>query len=442
MINLSFGLVLAGLTAVWVLLSALPACAEESKPWSDEPIQARIQKHRTAEVTLAVQDAAGRPLAAQPVTVCQVRHKFLFGSNAFVIAPQDQSETQKKYQERFAALLNYATLPFYWGGYEGTEGQPQAERLRSMAEWCAQNHVRAKGHPLCWHEVVPKWLPQKTLEEVQALQVARISREVQAFAGLIDNWDVANEFCVTPNHQPDTNPIAKLCRKLGQVELLKLAFNAAHAANPKAVLLLNDFDTSEKYAALLKSCLDAGLPIDAIGIQSHMHGGYWGAQKAWETCERFAKFGKPLFFTETTIISGDKKQNMNWQGAYKDWDSNAAGEQRQKEQVTEFYRILFSHPAVQGLTWWDFSDLHAWLGAPSGLVRKDMSPKPAYEALMQMIKKDWWTGPLQLTSDTEGRVKFKGFQGRYRAESAGANGEFEVLDAGQATAAVKLEAAK
>jgi len=290
--------------------------------------------------------------------------------------------------------------------------------------------------------VVPQWLPLKTLEEAQALQVGRISREVRAFAGLIDNWDVANEFCVTPNHQPETNPIAKLCRKLGQVELLKLAFNAAHAANPKAVLLLNDYDTSEKFVSLLKSCLDAGLPIDAIGIQSHMHGGYWGAQKAWETCERFAPFGKPLFFTETTIISGDKKENMNWHGSYKDWDSNAAGEKRQMEQVTEFYRILYSHPAVQGITWWDFSDFHAWLGAPSGLVRKDMSPKPAYESLMQMIKKDWWSGPLNLTSDEKGLVKFSGFQGRYKAECAGAKGEFEVLDAGQASATVRLEAGK
>ena len=53
---------------------------------------------------------------------------------------------------------------------------------------------------------------------------------------------------------------------------------------------------------------EGGKPLyDVIGIQSHMHGGYWGAARTWEVCERFARFGKPLHFTETTVVSGPKK---------------------------------------------------------------------------------------------------------------------------------------
>ena len=440
--NLGVALAVVCIVAVLFFADSAPACAGEAKPWSDDAIRTRIRQHRTADVTLTVAGADGKPLANAEVTVSQQRHRFLFGSNAFVINTADASETQKKYQERFAALLNYATLPFYWGGYEAAEGKPNADKLRMMAEWCAKNNIRAKGHPLTWHEVVPKWLPAKPLDEVQTLQAGRVTRDVKAFAGLIDNWDVANEFCATPTYQLDKNPIAQLCRKLGQVELLKLVFNAARNANPKAELLLNDYDTSEKYVALLKSCLDAGVPIDAIGIQSHMHGGYWGAQKTWETCERFAKFGKPLYFTETTIISGDKKQNMNWQGHYDDWLTNDAGEQRQNEQVTEFYRILFSHPAVHGVTWWDFSDHGAWLGAPSGLVRKDMTPKPAYESLMKMARQEWWNAPQKLTTGKDGVVTFAGFLGSYLAQAGAASGSFDLPTAGKATATVKVEARK
>jgi hypothetical protein len=169
-----------------------------------------------------------------------------------------------------------------------------------------------------------------------------------------------------------------------------------------------------------------------------MHGGYWGAGKAWEVCERFAKFGKPLHFTELTILSAEKHPKMDWHTNLPDWPTTPEGEKRQAEQVAEFYTILFSHPAVEGITWWDFSDKGAWQGAPSGLVRKDMSPKPAYEALVGLVKKAWWTGPLDLKTDAAGKVRFRGFLGEYAVESGAARGKAQVPAAGEASATVTL----
>ena len=434
------GLIVAALLAAgW----AAPAPAAVS-PTSPDAVNERIQKCRTADVTLTVTGADGKPLAGAAVTVRQERHKFLFGSNAFAIKPGDAGKAQQDYRDRYAALLNYATLPFYWGAFERQEGRPGTDRVRGMAEWCAQNHIRAKGHPLCWHEVQPQWLDAKTIDEVKSLQLGRITRDVTAFAGLIDTWDVVNEAVRMNDYNPDTNRIAQLCRKLGRVGLIKETFASARAANAKATLILNDFDTSAGYEALIKDCLAAGVTIDVIGIQSHMHGGYWGAGKAWEVCERFARFGKPIHFTETTIASGDARQNINWSGRYTDWVTTPEGEKRQAREVAEFYRVLFSHPAVAGITWWDFSDAEAWLGAPSGLVRKDMSPKPAYDALMAMVKKEWWTATLELKADAAGKVKFHAFLGQYAVESGAARGTLDVSAAGEAALAVKLatEAAK
>ena len=75
--------------------------------------------------------------------------------------------------------------------------------------------------------------------------------------------------------------------------------------------------------------------------------------------------------------------------------------------------MLFSHPAVEAITWWDFADLGSWQGAPAGLVRKDMTPKPAYEALTRLIKGKWWTGEAKLTTDAAGKVRFRGYLGAY-----------------------------
>jgi len=405
----SAGLVPAGASA-----AEASGGAQTQEALSAEKIAERIARYRTAEVTLTLTGADGRPLAGKAVSVRMVRHRFLFGCNGFQTNPSDDSKAQRDYRERFAALLNFATLPFYWGRYEPRPGQTDAPRVEAMARWCRDNGIRTKGHPLCWQQVCPKWALDMDPNEVRKLQIARITREVKGFAGLIDTWDVVNEAVVMPNFTRGPSSIPALCRKLGQVGLIKETFAAARAANASATLLLNDYDTSPKYERLIEECLKADAPIDVIGIQSHMHSGYRGAEWAWETCERFARFSKPLHFTEVTITSGldRERKDIRWQGPpHTDWPTAPEGEARQAREVEEFYTVLFSHPAVQAVTWWDFSDDHAWLGAPAGLVRKDMTPKPAYEALLKLVKGKWWMPPQTLTTDSAGQVRFRGYLG-------------------------------
>ena len=410
----------------------------DKNEWSDERIDQRIRTHRTCEVALTVADSAGRPLANTAITVRQKSHKFLFGCNAFKLGRMRQPRLKQEYGRRFSALLNYATLPFYWGAYEITEGKLDAARVKEMAKWCAANGVRTKGHPLCWNNVTPKWLYGKSPAKAEKLQMGRITREVTAFVGIVDTWDVVNEAVVWTKRDPENNPLTQLCEKIGRVELVKRTFARARAANPKATLILNDFDTSRRYANLIRDCLAAGVRIDTIGIQSHMHQKYWGAKKVWEVCERFARFGKPLHFTEATILSGKLKTDSDWSRRRDDWHTTPEGEKRQAKQVKELYRILFSHPAVEAVTWWDFSDRASWQGAPAGLVRKDMSPKPAYEALMELVKGQWWTGELKLTTDQAGRASFRGFLGTYAVEGAAGKATFELQTKGQASLTVRV----
>ncbi len=150
-----------------------------------------------------------------------------------------------------------------------------------------------------------------------------------------------------------------------------------------------------------------------IGIQCHQHENVWSPEKTWDICERFAKVGKPLHFTGATILSGQPGWESKQQNPRFDWASTPEGEQRQAEEVAQFYTILFSHPAVQAITWWDFSDQGAWQQAPAGLVRADMTPKPAYDALMKLIKGEWWTRAEARVSHP-GAAKFHGFYGDYK----------------------------
>ena len=99
--------------------------------------------------------------------------------------------------------------------------------------------------------------------------------------------------------------------------------------------------------------------------------------------------------------------------------------------------MAFSHPALEAITWWDLVD-GRWLGAPSGLVRGDFTPKPAYDALLRLIRREWWTPEQALTTDAAGRVTFRGFLGAYEVSAPGMRAAFDVRHAGNESASVRL----
>lgn len=381
----------------------------------------RIEQHRQVDGCVRVVDAAGKPLADARVTIEQTSHAFLFGCNIFLWGRAGNEKDEQAYRQRFADLMNYATLPFYWPAYERRRGEPAHERTEQVARWCREHNIAAKGHPLAWNFADPPWLPED-LDEIRQLQMQRIADCVGRFRELIDRWDVVNEATHFEREafRKRAPRMTAMWEATGRVPFVRQCFTHARRANPQATLLINDYRTDEAYEALLRQLTDQGKPIfDVIGIQSHMHGGVWNNRRIWEVCERFARFGVPLHFTETTILSG--KPGWRGEGRATDWPSTEEGEKRQADEVERFYTMVFSHPAVEALTWWDFSDRGAWQGAPAGFLRHDMSPKPAYERLHSLVKGRWWTRTSGLTA-ADGTLRFRGFRGRYRVQAAGPDG--------------------
>jgi endo-1,4-beta-xylanase len=376
-------------------------------------------RHRMTDATLTVVGPDGQPLADTPVTVAQVRHQFLFGCIGFDFLDSTGPDVEAL-ADLWFDLFNFATLPFYWGQFEAQPGEPQTDRLLRAARWFAERGCAVKGHPLVWHTETAPWLLDLSTPEIQQAQRARIRREVSDFAGVIDIWDVINEVVIMPVFDKYDNGITRLSSDLGRIGIVRMAFEEARAANPGATLLLNDFDLSPAYEWLIEGCLDAGIQIDALGLQSHMHQGYWGEERTLATVERFARFGLPIHFTESTLLSGElmpaEIEDLN-DYQVTEWPSTAEGEARQADEMARHYRTLMSHPAVQGITYWGFSDADAWLGAPVGFVHADGTPKPSYDALHSLVKGEWWLPPTDLTTDLDGRVRVSGFLGAYQVST-------------------------
>jgi endo-1,4-beta-xylanase len=236
------------------------------------------------------------------------------------------------------------------------------------------------------------------------------------------------------------NGVTRLCRELGRINTVKAMFEATRATNPTATLLINDFDVSPAYDILVEGCLEAGIKIDVIGIQSHMHQGYWGVEKTLKVLDQFAHFNLPIHFTESTLLSGHLMPpeivDLN-DYQVEDWPSTPEGETRQVEETLLHYKTLFAHPLVEGITWWDMVDGN-WLNAPAGLLRRDGSSKPAYDELLRLIRGEWWIAPTKLATDSDGNLQFTGFFGDYELELNGKRTSFSLTKENTSTLEIRL----
>ena len=359
-------------------------------------IQRDTERYRKGDAIIQVVDKSGRPIEGASVRVEQITHDFLFGCNIYVLGAFPTPEANEKYGQEFKHLFNYATLPFYWRWFEAEQGKKDYQFTETVAKWCNENGVLPKGHPLVWsaHEAgIPPWLPNDDAE-VKRLMEARVRDIVSHYKGSIGVWDVVNE-----------SVHGSTFAHMTVYDMTSEPVKWARETNPDAMLIVNEYGmfTDKKAKGdslkLLRRMKDAGVPYDAIGLQSHMHGGLFPIPTILSVLDEYARLGKPLHLTETTILSGK--------------ETNPADEKKQAEQVEEFYRACFSHPAVKAITWWDFSDFGAWQGVAAGLVRKDLSPKPAYLVLDRLINKEWRTS-LEGKTDSKGSYSFRGFHGKYR----------------------------
>ena len=400
--------------------------------------------HRRAEARLRVLNPDGTPAARRSVRVDQVSHSFLFGCGAFDAVELMKTRDREKCafllerMEKWLALFNYGTLPFYWGRYEPEEGKTAYRETMAAARWLREKGVQVKGHPLCWHTACAPWLMKYSNGEILRRQLERIHRDVTAYRGVIDLWDVINEVVIMPVFDRYDNAVTRICREQGRIGLVKQVFAAAKESSPDAVLLINDFNTGEEYAELIEGLLEADVPIGAIGIQSHQHQGFWGPEKLRRVLERFSRFGLPIHFTENTLVSGKiMPAHIVDLNDYQvdEWPSTPEGEERQAREITEMYSVLFAHPLVEAITTWDFND-GCWLKAPSGFVRGDNSEKPSWYALRELIHGDWETH-LDAVTDEEGFLSFTGFKGGYTLQADSGKASFSLT--GGLDAALRLE---
>jgi GH35 family endo-1,4-beta-xylanase len=374
--------------------SELRAEAEEREREIVASTTRDIAANRMAEALVRVEDAAGRPVHGASVSVAQTGHEFLFGCNIYGFDHARNAAENAAYKARFAELFNYATVGFYWRCYEPERGKPHYAETDTVVAWCREHGIRLKGHPLLWGDRygIPPWSNGQPAPDVQRQRLRDILTRYHDHIGF---YEVVNE----PSHQP--------------LPTIDDPYRWAREADPSAYLIVNDYhvlaDGAPGFYRLLQAANRDGVPYDGIGIQAHEpRTARFPLDRVQTILDKYATLGKELHITEFTPASGGESiTDSHLSGA---WDEAA-----QADYAVKFYRVAFAHPAVRAITWWDLSDQNSWLPG-GGLLRSDMSPKPAYEQLLRLIHEEWWTRETGET-DAAGRYAFRGFRGTYTVKA-------------------------
>lgn len=422
------------------LLSGVISFAQNIPLVDLSPFQQRIEEERRVPVLIRVVDTSGKGMEGAELLCEQVSHEFLFGNAPeyllFAYAPSFYSrggrfgvrplppEKIAEYKRLYLDLFNFATLPaFYWKDYEPEPGQlPLGEATHRIAEWLNDRGVPVKGHTLVWGNPpsvgVPSWVwmmgQAGQWGEVEKALFKRVRREVEEFKGLVHLWDVVNEPLVQPWFDEGLGP-----------EYITRAFRLVKSIDPQAILVLNEFgllldrNLRKRFIKRTRALLEAGAPIDVIGVEAHLFTAadikrhLESLMEIWSALDELAALGKPIHITEFQIPLPAVMAAFRV--------SVREAEVLQAEIAKVLYTVFFSHPAVSAITYWNF--YRAWQPG-SGFLRDDFTPKPLYFVLQDLIHREWKTRVL-LRTGGDGAVTFRGFPGKYRITAVYPSGEKE-----------------
>lgn len=288
-----------------------------------------------------------------------------------------------------------------WGEMSDRQSEEDFSDGDKIVDFAVGHGLAVRGHNLLWHGNVPRWfkeLPDRSIAE--AAIVRRITEMCSRYRGRVFCWDVVNEPIKVEDGRPDSLRRAIFVDKIGP-EFLDLAHYVARAADPNALLVVNDYgieyDTPEHEAKrrgvlrLLERMKKAGTPVDALGIESHLRtGGYPFSQtKLRQFFAEVATMGLEIQITELDVMDEATPSAI------------AVRDQLVADAYTRFLDAALAEPAVNVVVTWGLSDRYTWMnyGLPRPRVRqgggqpfrplpfdRDLNPKPAANALLRAFQ--------------------------------------------------------
>lgn len=391
---------------------------ELQEPYIKGRIERGIAENRKGSAKLTVVNPEGEPLPNVDIQIRQLTHDFKFGCNIFMLDGFDDEAKNQRYEEVFKDLFNLAVVPFYWAALEPEHGRlrfgKDSEKIfrrpapDRVLEFCEANQIEPKGHPLLWHDLYPDWLPRDK-EQIKPYIVERFMKIAERYANPIRTWDVVNEALVSHRFPKVVFPD----------DYVSWSFEKANRYFPCNNLFINEltepaWDLAGKLSAyylLIQNLILRGIRPDGIGMQFHMFrdrellnetaSHFLNPENLFKVLDSFRDFNLPIHISEITVPA---------------YTYEPEDEQVQAQLLRNLYRLWFSHPSVEAIVWWNLNDGQAFMSEEQwkgGLLREDLTSKPAHDVLTNLIHQEWRTN-LDLHHVNGNEIGFEGFYGEYQ----------------------------
>jgi endo-1,4-beta-xylanase len=355
---------------IGVLPAKLPFARmiEDSKGFADMPETMTLRQHAAAKGLLYGSSSTQRNLYRDP-------------SFAGVFAEQCNimvSETDLKWFHVRPTPQTYDFGPGDW-----------------LVAYAQKNQIKFRGHSLVDHGGLPQWFDKyANASNAKQLMLDHITTVVSRYAGKVQSWDVINEEIYIEDKRDDGLRNSPWLKFIGP-EYIEMAFYAAAAADPNAILVWNDnwleeetaYGNSKRKFMLeqLRRLKSRNVPIHAIGIQSHLVGDHTniGGTGFQEFLHEVSELGLKIFISELDVT-----------------DLNLPSDPSTRDQAiaTVYYNYLSTvlrHKGVIAVLTWGLTDRYTWIAearprkdnSPVRPVPMDSSlnPKPAYYAIARAI---------------------------------------------------------
>lgn len=336
---------------------------------------------------LALAACSRGPAAAQPVDAPPLKSITPFPVGVAVQAAQLQDPAWTH-----LAATHFTQLTAEWEMKMEYVVQPDGsfrfDRADAIAAFARSRGLRLFGHTLVWYANEPEAFVRldETRQSFEGALRNYVTAMVGRFRGLASGWDVINE----PIRDDGSGPRDSLwSRRLGQTGHFRVAFEAARAADPDAVLFTNDYHLESKpaklasYMRLIEELLADGVPLGGIGCQTHLDSNL-PAGAITRTLKALAGFGLPIHLSEmdVSVVQG---------GLLAD---RGEAERRQAALYREAMEAFAALPERQqfAFTVWGLRDGDSWLKRENGadtplLFDSTGRPKPAFGSVVKALRR-------------------------------------------------------
>jgi endo-1,4-beta-xylanase len=266
----------------------------------------------------------------------------------------------------------------------------------SLVAFAEAHGMKVRGHNFVWHEALPGWFAGTVSKDnAHKFLVDHIQTVGGRYRGKIHSWDVVNEAIWIPDGRPDGLRSSSPWFQMLGPGYIDIAFRTAREADPTALLTYNDYsieyDNDEEgkkraaVLALLRRMKGDKVPLDALGIQSHLHAASKNgfSRGVRELIDGAKELGLQVFITELDVND----------------DAVATADMGERDNIVaavyrSYLATALEGPEVKAVLTWGASDRNTWLNHgtkfrrqhPDRLQRPlpfdpEFAPAPAFFAM-------------------------------------------------------------